>query len=246
MTGTGRRDRNYRFTAGSSRAGLPPTWDMLIATVPHRHKLLCELLADLDRQIEVAPPSYYIAGVGAIVYRDNLLVSYGDKTQALVEASTADYVSCIDDDDLLARDGVRRIMGALRTRPDYVGFTVAWTRDNEPQIPVEHSLRHPHWHNGEDKLLRSVMQFNPVRRDIALDGTWEGGYEAEVRWGLGVLEAGRCKTEVFLPDPPVYYYRENQADTFRLLAARAPVPADQIPPLPPYPWLRVLSTPESV
>jgi hypothetical protein len=221
---------------------LPPTWDLLIATVPHRHALLCELLADLDKQIRdnLSPGE-----VGAIIYRDNLLVSYGDKTQALLEASTASYVSCIDDDDLLARDGVARIVAALDAKPDYVGFAVHWTRDGVPQLPVEHSLRHPHWHNGDDRLIRSVMQFNPIRRDIALDGTWEGGYEAEVRWGLGVLAAGRCKTEVWLPEPPVYYYRESVADTFRIVAARAPVPAGQIPPLPQYPWLRVLDTPES-
>jgi hypothetical protein len=223
-----------------------PSYDILITTVPHRHTLLCGLLADLNKQIEVAPPSYYVADVGVMVYRDNLTVPYGDKIQAMTEASTADYVSCVDDDDLLARDGVRRIMAALRTRPDYVGFAVNWTRNGIPQLPVEHSLRHPHWHNGEDRLLRSVMQFNPIRRDIALDGTWEGGYEAEIRWGRGVLEAGRCKTEVWLGEPPVYYYREREADTFRMLAARTQMPADEIPPLPQYPWLRVLQTPESV
>jgi hypothetical protein len=186
----------------------------------------------------VAPPSYQVHGVGAILYRDNLTVSYGAKTQAMIEASTADYVSCVDDDDLLAPDGVARICAALRERPDYVGFDVAWTRDGVPQIPVRHSLSCPRWHNGEDMLARSVMQFNPIRRDIALDGTWEGGYEAEIRWGDGVIAAGRCKREVFIGGPPVYLYRERQMDTFK--TARQPVPPGLIPALPAYPWLRVL------
>ena len=223
-------------------------WDLLICTIPHRHETLCQLLSDLDRQFQPTPRksgSYYYADVGALLYRDNLTVSYGDKTQALLEASTADYVSCIDDDDLLAADSVARIRHALRTEhPDYVGFNVAWTRDGVPQLPVEHSLRHPAWANGENRLLRSVMQFNPIRRDIALDGRWEGGYEAERRWQAGVLAAGRCKTEVWLDDPPVYLYRERQGDTFK--TDRKPLPEDQIQPVPVYPWLTVLDAPGSV
>jgi hypothetical protein len=223
---------------GYGRFGHLPTWDLLIATIPHRHATLTELLADLDRQIEVAPPSYRMHGVGVLLYRDNLTVSYGDKTQALVNASGAEYVSCIDDDDLLAPDGVARVTTALRGRPDYVGFNVAWTRDGVPQVPVTHSLDCPRWHNSPERLQRSVMQFNPVRRDIALDGTWAGGYEAEIRWGNGVIAAGRCKREAFIPGPPVYLYRERTGDTFK--TARTPVPPEAIPPLPAYRWLTVL------
>jgi hypothetical protein len=59
------------------------------------------------------------------------------------------------------------------------------------------------------------------------------------------MAAGRCKTEAWLPEPPVYYYRECLADTFRLVAAKAPMRAEEIPPIPEYPWLRVLQTPAS-
>jgi hypothetical protein len=227
---------------GYGRFGHLPTWDLLIATIPHRHATLLELLAGLDAQIEY-PLSCLMYGVGAILYRDNLTAEYGDKTQALLEASKAEYVSCIDDDDLLAPRAVARITAALRTHPDYVGFTVAWTRDGVPQAPVEHSLRHPPWHNSPEQLLRSVMQFNPIRRDVALEGKWHGGYEAERRWQEGVLASGRCKTEMFLDDPPVYLYRERTGDTFK--TPRQPMAAADIPPLPEYPWLRVLTAPGS-
>lgn len=218
-----------------------PAWDLLIASIPHRHETLLELLADLDRQIRGYDA---MTQAGVILYRDNLTVPYGDKTQALTLASTADYVSCIDDDDLLAPDGMARILDALDTWPDYVGFAVAWTKDGVPQIPVEHSLRHPRWENGETMLLRSVMQFNPIRRELALDGCWQGGYEAEIRWGDGVIKRGRCVTEAWLPPPPVYQYREHTADTFK--TERQPWPEHAIQPLPSYPWLRVLDAPGSV
>jgi hypothetical protein len=221
-----------------------PTYDLLIVTIPHRHEKLLGLLAELDRQITFGGSYYSLAGVGALLYRDNLTVPYGDKTRLLLRASEADYVSCLDDDDMLAPDGLSRIMAALRTRPDYVGFTVRWTNDGQEMIPAEHSLRHPDWQDRRDILLRSVAHFNPIRREYALDGTWSGGYEADRRWQAGVLAAGRVRTEAWLPPPPVYWYRSSPADHF--LSNRQPVPPGEIPPLPSYPWLTVLTWTGSV
>lgn len=230
---------------GYGRFGHLPTWDILITTIPHRHKVLCELLASLDAQIEF-PPSYRMYGVGAIVYRDNLAVTYGAKTRALQEASKADYVSCVDDDDLLAPDAVSRVCAALRTKPDYVGFPVLWTRDGAPQMRIEHSLRYGNWGGNGEMLYRDVSEKNPMRRDIALAGHWEGGYSAETRWAHSIRETGllAADREAWLPDPPVYLYRERTADTFQ--TSREPLPPDQIQPLPSYPWLTVLKTEHSI
>lgn len=231
---------------GSGRFARLPTWDICITTIPHRHEKLCELLASLDAQIEVAPPSYRMHGVGVLLYRDNLAVSYGAKTRALLEASTADYVSCVDDDDLLAPDAVTRITTALRSRPDYVGFAVRWTRDGVLQWQrIEHSLRYGDWGAGGELLYRDISEKNPVRREIALAGHWEGGDQAECRWAHSIRVTGLLAgaREEWLPDPPVYWYRESTADTFK--SSREPLPADAIPPLPAYPWLTVLHTPES-
>jgi hypothetical protein len=83
-------------------------------------------------------------------------------------------------------------------------------------------------------LKRDITQFNPIRRELALLGEWEGQYEAERRWGDRVRETGLCVTEEWLPDP-VYYYRESTNDTF--VTGRQSLPPEQIPPLPSYPWL---------
>lgn len=230
---------------GYGRFGHLPTWDILITTIPHRHTVLCELLDSLNRQIEVAPPSYRMYGVGVILYRDNLEVPYGDKIRALQEASEADYVSCVDDDDLLAPDGVARVTAALRSRPDYVGFPVLWTRDGVPQLRIEHSLRYGNWGGNGEMLFRDISEKNPMKREIALAGKWEGGYSAETRWAHSLRETGLLDParEAWLPEP-VYLYRERTADTFT--SAREPLPGPAILPLPAYPWLRVLKTEHSV
>jgi len=208
------------------------TWDVLICTIPHRHATLLELLEDLDQQWQ--------PGLGALLYRDNLESSYGAKTQALLEASRAQYVSCIDDDDLLAPDGVARVMAALESQPDYVGFTVHWTTDGVPELPVEHSLTYGGWANRADKLVRDITQFNPVRREAALTGTWEGGNGAERRWSDGVRASGLCREQAWVPGGPVYYYRSSSTDTFK--TERRPLPPDTVPPLPSYPWLTVIGS----
>lgn len=215
------------------------TWDILTTTIPHRHAALLGLLADLNRQL--AQPALQ-AHVGVIVYRDNLTVSYGAKTRALLEASQAEYVSVVDDDDLLAPDGVARICAALTGRPDYVGFPVLWTRDGKPQLRVEHSLRHGGWGAEEGVLKRDISEKNPMRRELALLGTWDGGYEAEARWAASVRATGRVRTEKWL-DEPVYFYRESTADTFK--TDRQPWPEHAILPIPAYPWLTVLAAPGS-
>jgi hypothetical protein len=207
------------------------TWDALICSIPHRHATLLELLADLDRQWQ--------PGFGALLYRDNLESTYGAKTQALLDASRAQYVSCIDDDDLLAPDGVARVMAALQAQPDYVGFMVRWTTDGVLEAPVEHSLVHSGWTNRDDMLTRDITQFNPIRREIALLGAWEGGNGAEREWSNKVRASGRCREQAWVPGDPVYWYRSSAADTFK--TERFPLPAEKVPPVPSYPWLTVIA-----
>jgi hypothetical protein len=204
-----------------------PSWDLLICSIPHRDATMCELLGELDAQMR--------PGVGVITFRDNLQVAYGDKIARMLAYSTADYVSCVDDDDMIAPDFIRRVQAALESRPDYVGFQVRYTSGGHPQVPVEHSLRYRSWENREHILVRDIVQFNPIRRELALLGTWEGGYAADGRWAEGVRASGQCKTEVFIPGQ-MYYYRYNPEDYFR--SPREPLAA--VPPLPEYPWLTVL------
>ena len=235
-------DAFIKLPAGKLGDYYAPTWDILITAIPHRHATLRELLDNLDNQLREADPDHLQVTVR--IYRDNLTTPYGDKTRMLLDSSLATYVSCVDDDDLIAPGGVARVLEALAEWPDYVGFVVGWTRDGQPQMRVEHSLRHPAWDNGADMLRRSVMQFNPIRREIALAGRWWGGYEAERRWQQDVIRTGHCKREVWLPDPPVYLYRESTADTFR--SERKAFAPEDIPPLPSYPWLRVFTAMDSV
>ena len=209
------------------------TWDILLPTMPHRHDQMCELLAEIGRQWQ--------PGLGVIVYRDNLRragdASYG-KWQDLQEMSQAGYISFIGDDDWIAPDFVARIMEALQGRPDYVGFAVKYTIDGAPAVPVEHSLRYDGWHDWPWLLARDIVHQNPIRRDLALLATWGTGHQGADRdWSAALRATGKVKDEAWIPEQ-MYYYRENPGSWSKgACAARTPMPACDIRPLPQYPWL---------
>lgn len=206
------------------------TWDILMCSIVHRTEMLAELLGELKRQL--------VPGLGVRVFRDNLETGYGEKCQRLLESSSADYVSFLDDDDWIAEDFVAAIMGALTKRPDYVGFKVRFTSDGQVQMPVYHTLKYDGWVDTPDALYRDIVHFNPIRRDLAVKSYWEGGDGADRRWAERLRDLGCVKDEVFI-DRELHHYRWRRGDTFT--RGRSPLPDDEIPPRPDFDFVTWLS-----
>jgi glycosyltransferase involved in cell wall biosynthesis len=127
----------------------------------------------------------------------------------LTTEARGDYVCNIDDDDRVPDDYVSAILGALESDPDYVGFEVE-VLDIGGTIGLPgrkyravHSLETKTWHQKGDVFYRHVSHLNPVRRDLALRGVWEGNYAEDHRWADSVVE--HVNTEVFI-DRPMYFY----------------------------------------
>jgi hypothetical protein len=217
------------------------TWDLLLPTLPHRHAQLCALLAEIDRQWQ--------PGLGMLLYRDNLQrpgnASYG-KWQDLQEASKADYTSFIGDDDFIAPGYIAKVMAALETGPDYVGYKIRYTRNGRQMMPVEHRLSHGDWRNTPDMLYRDIGIHNPIKRELALLATWATDHQsADVTWARDLRNTGRVKDEVWIPEE-LYYYQEATSGekvlgSWSLWGGGVPQPmlADEIKPVPEYPWLTV-------
>jgi hypothetical protein len=218
------------------------TWDVLLPTLPHRHAQLCALLAEFDRQWQ--------PGFGMLVYRDNLqrggLASYG-KWQDLEEMSQAEYTSFIGDDDWVAPDYVAKVMAALETGPDYVGYKIRYTSNGRRMMPVEHRLSHGNWWNTAEMLYRDIGIHNPIRRELALLATWAQDHQdADVTWARDLRATGKVKTEVWIPEE-MYYYQETTSAaehagrswTYWGGGVPQPMPEAEILPVPGYHWLTV-------
>lgn len=200
-----------------------PSWDILIASIYHRVDMLTDLLAELKRQM--------LPGVGVLVYLDNREQVYGPKCQRLYDASKADYVSMLDDDDWVAEDYIKTVRKALRKRPDYVGYKILYTEHGQPQMPIVHSLKSGGWFENGGTLYRDICHKNPMRRDLALQSPWEGDGGADITWAFGLRQLGCVKSEVFI-DRELYHYRAMGSYSSSTLA-----PLGDPPPRPDAKWV---------
>jgi hypothetical protein len=114
-------------------------------------------------------------------------------------------VSFVDDDDRIAAGYCPRVLAALATNPDYVGFKVAV--NDLSAIPInsryreyvaEHSIRHQRWCQSGNTFYRHVSHLNPIRREIARMAPFEGGRGEDHRWAE--LVRHHVKSEVFIDD----------------------------------------------
>lgn len=201
-------------------------WQILIPHMPHRHESLVRLLDELAQQTRL--------GVEVIVFTDNLELPYREKLQTLYDSATADYVSSLGNDDMVAPDFVPRILAALDDQPDYVGFRVRYTEAGELQRPVTHSLTCGGWYEGTSGYYRDLMYYNPIRRELAEQVRFRGDF-CDMEWADDLRALGIVKNEVFIEDEMLYYQR-NPADNFH--TQRTPLPEAEIPALPEYPFVR--------
>lgn len=177
-----------------------PLLSILLPTVVTRAGRFAKLYAHILAQARGKP-------VEVIVACDNKEISIGKKRQNLLEQATGEYVVYIDDDDWVADDYVERILAALSTKPDCVGFLIHCTSNGKNPVLARASLRYNKWGENEDGYAhtRSPYQKTPVRRSIALKvGFPDLRYAEDREFSKGLLK--HLKLEVFI-DEVLYHYR---------------------------------------
>lgn len=206
-----------------------PTWDIMIASLEHRHE-------KLERLLDVLAPQLG-DGVGVIIYRDNLENAIGVKRQKMLEASTADYVCACDDDDMVASDYVRRTRKALKSWPDYVGWQQVFFDNGVRQKRVFHSLAYNDWSDDEEGYYRGITHSNPIRRKLALLARFDRvtGAGEDRDWCKQMESTDRVETEVFVPEPVHICFHSSTDDH---LTERQPL--TEHPPLLIYPHVRYI------
>lgn len=100
------------------------TFLILICTLPDRANKLRRLTSELDRQKVKFP--------GTVDYRIHPAgssMTTGRKRNELVEQSMSDYFSFVDDDDMVSKDYIEKIMLATQKNPDVITFR-GWMTTN--------------------------------------------------------------------------------------------------------------------
>jgi Glycosyl transferase family 2 len=145
--------------------------------------------------------------VEIIAYWNNGERPLSEIRQALIEEARGDYICFVDDDDQVPGYYVEKIMEAIETEPDYVGWRMQAYWDNIRLKPTYHSLKYERWYDNQQGYYRHVSHLNPVKRKLALKQRYKKlrkGVPEDVTWSNSMVK--HLKTEVYIEDVMYYYY----------------------------------------
>lgn len=203
-----------------------PTWAILIPTIGQRESLFLRLLDVLLPQLDA-----YAGQVRVVAWRNDGHPRLAELRDAMIGSADAEYVSFIDDDDLVSHRYVKAIADALHDRPDHVGFRLEYCVDGEPKEIVDHSLRHHRWHRNVDgTLVRDFTHVDPVRREHAIRGRFATAKLGRAEDRVWVKQVRPwLRTEAYVDDV-LYRYLWSQSTSSwqrpeRLVPSSRPRPA---------------------
>lgn len=176
-------------------------WAILIASALQRHDQLNSLLAFLETQ-----KRGYDVEVIAIV--DDCQMPLDAKRNALISIANSEYVSFIDDDDVVPDDYVSTIYPLL-DGVDYVGFQLQHYWDGRKDKPTYHSLRYSSWSEDGDAYYRNISHLNPIKRDIAKKFRFRGTFGEDLDWAMRVARSKQVTTEHYIDRVMYYYYYDS-------------------------------------
>src|ERR1039458_9489916 len=147
---------------------------VLIPTIPSRGELLSRLLAILAPQ--VTPE------VEILINMDSGAATIGDKRNSLLRAAEGEYVSQIDDDDLVSLDYVEQLMVGINQCVDVVSIRGLYF-ENGVQKGITLDKPYQQWRtipgDGMLTFLRGVQHLDAIKREIAQSVKFEPRFFGE-------------------------------------------------------------------
>lgn len=184
---------------------------VLIATIKEREASFNLLRDELERQLE----EYNLEDkVEVVFYQDNKEASIGYKRNCLLNMAKGEYITFIDDDDMINEYYLPLIVQKLeQDKPDCIGFKLKMTTNGENPQVCDHSLRHKKegWQDNQKGFdyIRAVTHFNPVKRKLALKvGFPEIRYAEDKPYSDKITQL--CFKETYIDAFMIYYQYSNK------------------------------------
>ena len=169
-------------------------WSICILTVPAREKELAHIKWVLEYQRAAAGLA---EDVEILIDGEN--GTLGQKRQRCVEKAAGEYINFVDD-DLVAHDYIATIYPLL-DGVDYIGFQLQLYEDGTKRLPTYHSLQYSGWSEDELGFYRNVSHLNPIKRELAMRASFDGGSGEDFRWAQQM----QPESEHYI-DRPMYFY----------------------------------------
>lgn len=184
-----------------------PKWTILIPTVGQRNDRFVELINNLMKQVD-----FFKGDVQVLAYWNNGERPLGEIRESLVEEATGDYISFIDDDDMVPNYYCEKVYNAIADEPDYVGWRMQAWHNGEKLKPTFHSLKYDKWSEDDKGFYRNISHLNPIKRTIANQASFlvDKGVAEDHPWAVRVQPL--VHTEVYIDDV-MYFYQHNTEDS---------------------------------
>ncbi len=194
-----------------------PSWAILIPTIPRRAPMFKEVVQTLCGQIERWDVTATYPRIDVIAWLNRgepRLPEIRDRMVEFAWENGVEYVSFVDDDDLVSDSYVKSIADVLWPhRPDHVGFRLRYTKDGEEVYRggVVHNLGYGQWgyNPAKQMLYRDFTHLDPIKTSIARRGRFASAYPwaAEDRqWCDQVRPHLKLARDHFI-DQELYHYR---------------------------------------
>jgi hypothetical protein len=181
---------------------MTPLWSILITVLPSRIHLLNRLLAVLEPQL--------VPGVEMLIRASDLSIPTGENREILRRESTAEYISIIDDDDLVSLHYVSRILPYL-DGVDHVSFNLAEFWDNNIRCIAHNSIKFGVNGIFGGKIYYDLSHLCVTNRIKALTVPMEG-YREDAKWMDAMRKLNVIKTEHHIPEVLYYYMNRTVRD----------------------------------
>lgn len=174
---------------------------ILIPTMHSRSKVCQQLTDELTNQLTVE--------VEFMLLPDNGEINIGKKRNALLEAAQGDYVAFVDDDDMVSKDYVEKVLTALEGNPDCASLDgrVYW-RDGTSRL-FRHSIKYDSWYTKDNVDYRMPSHLNAIKRKYAIEvGFPEISHGEDHAYSKGLIPY--LKTEGTIEGEIYHYYQSNE------------------------------------
>jgi hypothetical protein len=182
-------------------------WTIMILTQPSRNEFLTKLVRELEAQTSGKP-------IEIAIRTFDPELSLGGNREEMRRAAKGQYISFVDDDDAVSKNFVGKILPVLQKgEVDYVGFQLQCYVDGRPLEPTFHSLKYKSWYSDAKGHYRHISHINPIRKDLALLVSMEGGHGEDHRWSDALYVIGRVTKEYYVDEVMYHYlYRSVKSD----------------------------------
>ena len=176
---------------------------ILIPTLKGREHYFNRIKSELLRQMRSLPNDDVVIQTCT----DSCERTTGDKRNELINSAWGEYVTFVDDDDMITDVYVKKQLDVAHSGMDCGSLNGLYFLNGVYGKPFIHSNKYTHWYNTPEAYIRTVNHLNCIKRSIALQVPYENITVGEDgRYSEALKASGLIKTEYEIKETLYLYY----------------------------------------